>query len=98
MRTLQRAESGSKELAKFIRQLAGGKSKLSWTCRASEATDWRIRFDATIKGELGEPDEEIELQTDIKISMRGPIGEVSSFEDSKPVIVRSPRYIYLGAK
>jgi hypothetical protein len=92
---MQRIESESADCAKFLRKVA--KTDSDWRVRANDSTDWCLVFVRTIAGKLGEPDEEVEVSTDIQVAIPpdSAFGERASFHDSRPVIVRRPRGIFL---
>jgi hypothetical protein len=100
--TLQSARD-EQSVAKLLRKVARDNQSLtysnSWRASASPKTEWKLRFNRTIKGKLGEPDEDIEVQTDIAVrqpSERSIGTECKSFYDSQPVIVHRPSSIHFG--
>lgn len=90
--TLQSIEVDSKDGRTFLRkvQKQGG-----WRVYAGDRTEWKVQFRKTINGDVGEPDEEIEVMTDLHIGRSGKFGMSQSFGDSKPVMVCTPYAIHL---
>lgn len=99
MLTLQTVSADSKDCAKFLRKVVrdneSAKYGEGWRVRANAGTGWKIRFERTIHGGTGEPDQSIEVQTDFAISQPGRLGVVQSFSDSKPVQVCTPRQVWV---
>jgi hypothetical protein len=91
--TYQTVLSESPEFPKLLRKLV---KQDSWRAFASDGTKWDLKLKRTIKGATGEPDEEVEVQTDIHVGLSGRFGSVQSFHDSKPVEVRKPAGLHLS--
>lgn len=95
--TVQAVASDSPDWKRFLKRVIRDNEESpygnGWLIRASAATEWRLQFEKTIRGKLGEADAHIEILTNCKVSRRGKYGNISSFSDSKPVIVLEPRYI-----
>jgi len=68
-----------------------------WTLHAGESTDWKIVFTRKTRGELGEPDTEIVVETDSVVRLRGDTGRVRPFHDAEEVTVPPTRWISLWA-
>lgn len=66
-----------------------------WTLHAGESTGWRIVFTRKTRGELGEPDVEVVVETDEVVQQRGHTGVVRSFHDAEEVTVPPTRWISL---
>lgn len=102
MLTMQRLSADSKDCAKFLRKIIRDNETCrygeGWGMRASDATEWRLKFDRTIKHGIGEPNEEIEVESDIQIRMPGEreYGMIQSFHDSKPVMVVRPSSLHMN--
>lgn len=91
MATMQRVASESKEAKTFLRKVARDYERLGWKeewdVRANAGTDWKLRFTRTVKGEIGEADSEIVVDTDWQVT-RDKSGELrQSFDDAKPVML-----------
>lgn len=93
MTTFQSINRESPEFCKFLRKAA---KQGDWRARASDGTKWCLEFRRTIKGAVGEPDQDIEVQTDVFVGMSGKFGMSQAFSDSKPVMIRKPGSLYLG--
>ena len=105
MSTYQSVELDSKEgkafLRKVIRHNTDSNYDNAWRIHASATTDWRLEFRRTIKGAIGEPDEDITVRTDSKVGLPSDSKtgrEVQSFHDSKPVWVCRPTRIFLNGE
>jgi hypothetical protein len=91
--TLQRVQAASKEGKAFLRRVIRDSQDSSrdsdWTVSANEATEWQLKFYRTIKGTIGNPDAEVEVQTDIAVGYPNDrmFGRVKSFSDSAEVYV-----------
>lgn len=79
----------SKEGKAFLRKVARSwhEWRQEWHFRASQETDWKITFSRTVKGEVGEPDSYVTVETDAVVGRRGNTGLVKSFHDSDEVVV-----------
>ncbi len=58
--------------------------------------DWQITFRRTIKGKAGDPDVDVTVRINDKISLVGKWGKQQSFSDSKEVIVPKPERVWLS--
>jgi len=102
--TTQRTELGSKEGKKFLRRIVRENDKFNWDeewrAHAASDTDWQLRFYRTQKGEVGDADAEIEVQTDASIGLPGKrsLGDVLSFDDAEPVYIASPKRLHLSGR
>lgn len=87
--TYQRIAIESKEGKAFLRKVARSKHewKNEWHFRASPETDWKIVFNRTVCGEIGDPDVYVQVETDAVVSLDGKGGKVKSFHDSDEVFV-----------
>ena len=98
--TMQRVSADSKDSVKFLRKVARDNAGfgVEWTLYAGESSEWRISFYRKVKGTLGEPDEEITVETDFKVSMPPDreFGEKRAFSDSEPVMVVRPISVHLS--
>lgn len=99
MLTLQAVSADSKDCVKFLRKVIRDNESArygeGWRVRANAATGWKVRFERTVRGETGEPDREVEVQTDFAVTLPGKTGMIQSFTDSKPVMVCSPRQVWV---
>lgn len=68
-----------------------------WTLHAGESTDWKVVFTRRTRGELGNPDTEVVVETDSAVRQQGKTGLVRSFHDSEEVTVPQTRWISLWA-
>lgn len=100
--TRQTIQLASKEGKAFLRKVIKHNATCSmredWSLRASPATDWKVVFERTIPGEVGEPDEEVIVTTDQVVTIYGKTGAVKSFDDSQEVIVCEPRRVNLNGE
>ncbi len=98
--TLQSVAIDSKDGRTFLRKVMreNGQFSDNWTVWAAPETDWQCKFRRTIKGKLGEPDEDVEVLTDATIRQPAPreLGNVKSFGDCQPVMVCSPRSVHFN--
>lgn len=99
--TIQNVTADSKECGKFLRKVVRDNLNSSygngWRIRFSAATGWKARFERTVKGAIGEPDSEIEVQTDFAVTMPADsrFGTIASFADSLPVVVSRPVSVWV---
>lgn len=98
--TIQSVEIDSKDGRTFLRKVAKHNLNSSyseeWRVYAGDSSSWKVQFRRTIKGAVGSPDEDIEVDTDIVVRLRGKFGQQQSFSDAKPVIVLTPHAIHLS--
>lgn len=87
--TIQSITIDSKEGRAFLRKVARSRHEWreEWHFRASPETDWKIVFSRTVKGDVGEPDVCVTVETDAVVSLYGKTGLVRSFDDSDEVRV-----------
>jgi hypothetical protein len=86
---------GKKLIAKLLRDI--DKPRTSVHIRADRSTDWKVIISKTIKGELGDPDTEVTIRTDTKISVYdNEYGHFASGSDSQPVTIPYPQYVSLS--
>jgi hypothetical protein len=87
--TVQFIAIDSKEGKAFLRKVARSwhEWRQEWHFRASAETDWKVTFTRTVKGEIGEPDAYVTVETDAVVGRRGNTGLVKSFHDSDEVVV-----------
>ena len=93
--TFQTVEIDSTAGRKFLRKIIRDNDTADWSdrwiARASVQTDWRLEFDRTIRGEVGEPDTIIVVRTDVHVRIHGNRGTaVKSFHDAEPVMLPEP--------
>ena len=79
----------SKFLRKVLRE--GG-----WCISARSMNDWAITFRKTIKGDVGEPDVDVTVVLEDKVSVYGKWGSVKSFSDSDEVYIPKPTMMHLN--
>ena len=102
--TMQRIELDSKDGKKFLRRIVRDNDKVNWDeewrAHAASDTEWKLRFYRTQKGEIGDADAEIEVQTGETIGLPGKrsIGNVLSFDDAEPVYVAPPKRLHLSGR
>lgn len=89
MATMQQVAMESKEGKAFLRKVVRDNQRLGWNeewdVRANASTDWKLRFTRVVKGEIGEADSEIVVDTDLEAG-RAKSGDIrQSFSDCKPV-------------
>ena len=103
MTTFQSVQVGTKEGKAFLRKIIKHNERCmmneEWRAYAGPSNNWCWRFSRTIKGEVGEPDQHVEVQTDAKVCLPSDSKtgcEVQSFHDSKPVWVSRPRACYMN--
>lgn len=100
--TLQRVELDTKEGKRFLRRVIRENEELRcnemWSVDACPAQGWKLRFYRTVKGDIGDPDREVEVMTDetVGIPRESECGEVKAFEDSQPVIIPHPTRLWLN--
>jgi len=88
----------SKEGKAFLRKVARSwhEWRQEWSFRASKDADWKITFSRTIRGEVGEPDACVTVETDACVTQCGHTGRVKSFDDSDEVIVPEATRVWLS--
>lgn len=93
--TFQTVSTDSPEWRKLLRRIIRDRGD-GWTIRAT-SPEWRIEFRREIKGKLGEPDQEIRISTDARITCPADsrFGLKQSFDDSKPVEIPKPDRCWL---
>ena len=80
----------SKEGKSFLRKVArstGLPWREEWSLYASEETEWHVVFRRTIPGEIGEPDQYVEVSTDSVVTFSGENGRVKVFDDADEVVI-----------
>ena len=99
MITIQQASLDTNTGKGLLRKIVRHKSTSNdeWTLHASEAEHWKIVFTRKTRGELGDPDTEVVVETDSAVRQRGKTGLVRSFHDSEEVTVPQTRWISLWA-
>lgn len=101
MLTMQRVEIGSKEGKAFLRKVArhnqNARMGEDWSIRAGDHNEWIVTFFRTIKGDIGESEECVEVATDVKVHCHGKTGRVKSFSDSGEVYVIRPSGFHLSS-
>lgn len=90
--TLHRIET-EVDRAKFLRRIM---REDGWNMRARASEDWQIVFERTIKGQPGDPDIEMTVHIEDKISVVGRWGKQRSFHDAEEVIVPKPDRCWLN--
>ena len=97
MLTMQRVELGTKEGKAFLRKVIRDYDRLpydeGWTLRCNEGTQWRVRFERTVKGELGEPDQSVSVDSDCEIARRGKAGVDDGYGAERPITICEVRHI-----
>ena len=83
---------GAAERAKFLRRVL---REDGWAMHARADGDWQITFRRTIKGKPGDPDVDVVVRLNDKISLVGKWGPQKSFHDSDEVIVPKPTRAWL---
>ncbi len=83
---------GAAERAKFLRRVL---REDGWAMHARADDDWQITFRRTIKGKPGDPDVDVVVRLNDKISVVGKWGSQKSFADSEEVIVPKPTRAWL---
>lgn len=86
MTTHQRIEVGTPAGKAALRRIARGKSS-EWYLVAGDSTQWKLRFVRRIDGKIGEPDQTVEIDTDLHVSREGERGVVRGSSDSEEVII-----------
>lgn len=81
------------ERARFLRKVL---REDGWTITAHEQKDWNITFSRTVKGKIGEPDVDVVVVMEDKISVCGRFGHVRSFHDAEEVYIPKPRFVHLS--
>ena len=67
MITMTRISLDTAEGKKFLRRVKTRKE--DWSAKADKESEWNLEFFRTVKGEVGDPDEEVIVQTDCKIAV-----------------------------
>ena len=93
MLTTQTIDHADKAGRAFLRKVAKG----NWRANARRDEDWRLTFTRTIEGEIGEPDEEVVVDSGLTVRDDVQPGMRQSFDDSEPVTMQEPRSVYLHA-
>jgi hypothetical protein len=86
-------KDGKRFLRKVIRDNEQASWNQGWIIRARREDGWRLSFDRTIAGKVGQPDLNVSVVTDYRIPSRGKWGAHSSFSDDKPVTIHEPNYL-----
>lgn len=96
--THQTVSLDSKEGKAFLRKVARTRHEWrnEWRLRAGPDTDWHVTFSRTIAGDVGEPDQYVEVRTDSVVQIYGESGLRKAFHDAKPVIVPQAQYCCLS--
>lgn len=96
--TIQSIKVDSKEGKAFLRKVARSCHdwKQEWSVRAGKDTDWKITFTRTVRGEVGDPDVYVTVETDAYITRHGHTGKVKSFDDSDEVFVPEATRVWLS--
>lgn len=79
--------------AKFLRRVL---RENGWSMHARADDDWQITFRRTIKGKPGDPDVDVAVRLNDKISIVGKWGAQKSFSDAAEVIVPKPTRAWLN--
>ena len=87
--TRQSIELDSKPGKAFLRRVIKGNidGDEDWCLRADADSEWQIRFTRTIRGENGDPDVYVTVNTDSKVRPQRKSGPSRSFSDSDEVII-----------
>lgn len=88
--TYQAISIDSKAGRAFLRKVArstGLPWSEEWSLHASEDTDWHVVFQRRITGDVGEPDQYVEVSTDSVVTFSGRTGTFRTFSDSEEVTV-----------
>ncbi len=78
---------------KFLRKVL---REDGWYLYARSDSDWVITFRKTIKGDVGEPNVDVTVVLEDKVSICGKWGSVKSFEDSNEVYIPAPTRVHLS--
>lgn len=82
-----------KDRSKFLRKVL---REDGWFLSAWKDRGWALTFRKTVKGDVGEPDVDVTVVLDDKVSICGKWGNVKSFEDSNEVYIPEPRMMHLS--
>lgn len=98
--TIQRVYSESKDGKAFLRRVIRdclSYSDEQWAVCADESTGWKLKFYRTVRGNVGDPDAVVEVQTDIEVGYPSSsrFGMVKTFHDSSEVEVPRIRRLYV---
>lgn len=98
MLTMQRVEIGQKRVRHFCAKWRGTtRMGEDWSIRAGDHNEWIVTFFRTIKGDIGESEECVEVATEVKVHCHGKTGRVKSFSDSGEVYVIRPSGFHLSS-
>ena len=101
--TIQRVELDTKDGKKFLRRVIRDNQTFDWDeewrIDARPSTEWKLRFYRTQKGELGDGDNDIEVQTEhaVRLPSERETGDVKSFSDSQSVFVPRPLSLLISS-
>jgi hypothetical protein len=97
MTTIQSASLDTNTGKGLLRKIVRHKSTWGdeWTLHAGESTGWKVVFTRKTRGELGDPDTEVVVETDSVVRQQGRTGTVRAFHDSEEVVVPQTRGVGL---
>ena len=88
--TTQAISVESKEGRAFLRKVSRSQSlkwREEWSLYASKETEWKVVFQRTVVGGIGDPDQYVEVSTDSVVAFSGETGKSRYFADSEEVLV-----------
>lgn len=95
--THQTISIASKEGKAFLRKVARTRQDWSeeWSIYANASDGWKLTFSRSVKGEIGEPDVYVTVETDAVVAQEGEAGLRKPFEDGKDVLVPAATRVWL---
>lgn len=79
--------------SKFLRRVL---RENGWTMYARADDDWQITFRRTIKAKPGDPNIDVVVTLDDKITLGGKYGKQRSFSDAEEVYIPQPTRVWLN--
>lgn len=95
--THQSISIDSKDGKAFLRKVANKRQDWAeeWQLFANASEGWKLTFWRSVKGEIGEPDAYVTVETDSVVRQDGESGVVKPFEDAAEVTVPTASRVWL---